>query len=122
MTRIAAGDTALWTQILSANAAPVAEVLAMVAADLAEAARVLAENDDSDKAVAALLDVSSTRLGLGLGLFISQQITLSHKGDIEVRSTAEAGTMFTVVLPELLAGQWAEGLGKASAASGGAPT
>jgi signal transduction histidine kinase/CHASE3 domain sensor protein len=67
-------------------------------------------------------DVSSTRLGLGLGLFISQQITLSHKGDIEVRSTAEAGTMFTVVLPELLAGQWAEGLGKASAASGGAPT
>ena len=56
VTRIAAGDTELWTQILSANAAPVAEVLAMVAADLAEAARVLAENDDSDKAVAALLD------------------------------------------------------------------
>ena len=55
-TRIAAGDTALWTQILSANAAPVAEVLAAVAADLAEAARVLAEDDDSDKAVAALLD------------------------------------------------------------------
>jgi prephenate dehydrogenase len=56
VTRIAAGDTALWTQILSANAAPVAEVLAAVAADLAEAARVLAEDDDSDKAVAVLLD------------------------------------------------------------------
>ncbi len=56
VTRIAAGDTALWTQILSANAAPVAQVLAEVAADLAEAARVLAEDDDSDKAVAALLD------------------------------------------------------------------
>jgi len=56
VTRIAAGDTALWTQILSANAAPVAEVLAAVAADLAEAARVLAEDGDSDKAVAALLD------------------------------------------------------------------
>jgi len=56
VTRIAAGDTALWTQILSANAAPVAEVLAAVAADLAEAARGLAEDDDSDKAVAALLD------------------------------------------------------------------
>ena len=56
VTRIAAGDTALWTQILSGNAAPVAEVLAAVAADLAEAARVLAEDDDSDKAVAALLD------------------------------------------------------------------
>jgi prephenate dehydrogenase len=56
VTRIAAGDTALWTQILSGNAAQVAQVLAAVAADLAEAARVLAEDDDSDKAVAALLD------------------------------------------------------------------
>jgi prephenate dehydrogenase len=56
VTRIAAGDTALWTQILSANAAPVAEVLAAVAADLAEAARELAEDDNSDKAVAGLLD------------------------------------------------------------------
>ena len=43
VTRIAAGDTALWTQILSANAAAVSEVLAAVAADLAEAARVLAD-------------------------------------------------------------------------------
>ncbi len=56
VTRIAAGDTALWAQILSANAAPVAEVLAAVAADLAEAARELAEDDNSDKAVAGLLD------------------------------------------------------------------
>jgi prephenate dehydrogenase len=56
VTRIAAGDTALWTQILSANAAPVAEVLAAVAADLAEAARALADGDDPDKGVAALLE------------------------------------------------------------------
>jgi prephenate dehydrogenase len=55
-TRIAAGDTALWTQILSANAAPVAEVLAAVAADLAEAARTLADGEDAGKTVAALLD------------------------------------------------------------------
>jgi prephenate dehydrogenase len=55
VTRIAAGDTGLWTQILSANAAPVAEVLAAVAADLAEAARVLAGEEDL-KPVAALLD------------------------------------------------------------------
>jgi prephenate dehydrogenase len=41
-TRIAAGDTALWTQILAANAQPVAEVLAAVAADLAEVADALA--------------------------------------------------------------------------------
>jgi prephenate dehydrogenase len=42
VTRIAAGDTALWTQILSANAPPVAEVLAAVAADLSAASRALA--------------------------------------------------------------------------------
>ncbi len=58
VTRIAAGDSALWTQILSANAAPVAEVLAEVAADLAEAARMLTEEADGEgpKSVAALLD------------------------------------------------------------------
>ena len=42
VTRIAAGDSALWRQILLANAGPVAEVVAAVAEDLAEAARALA--------------------------------------------------------------------------------
>ena len=56
VTRIAAGDPALWTQILSANAVPVAEVLAAVSADLAEAAGTLADGDDPEKALAALLD------------------------------------------------------------------
>jgi len=42
VTRIAAGDSALWTQILTANAGPVAEVVAAVAEDLAAAARMLA--------------------------------------------------------------------------------
>jgi prephenate dehydrogenase len=55
VTRIAAGDTALWTQILAANAASVAEVLAAMAADLAEAARMLGDGEGS-KSVAALLD------------------------------------------------------------------
>ena len=55
MTRVAAGDTGLWTQILAANAEPVAEVLAAVAADLAEAARMLTEGDP--KSVATLLDI-----------------------------------------------------------------
>ncbi len=54
VTRIAAGDTGLWTQILAANAGPVAEVLAAVAADLAEAARMLTDGDP--KSVATLLD------------------------------------------------------------------
>src|SRR5579859_6364903 len=43
VTRIAAGEIELWTQILTANAAPVADVLAAVADDLAEAARQLAD-------------------------------------------------------------------------------
>jgi prephenate dehydrogenase len=40
VTRIAAGDSALWTQILAANAGPVAEVVADVAEDLAAVARL----------------------------------------------------------------------------------
>jgi signal transduction histidine kinase len=36
--------------------------------------------------------------GLGLGLFISQQILKAHGGRIDVRS-AETGTTFTVSLP-----------------------
>ena len=55
VTRIAAGDIALWTQILAANAGPVAEVLAAVAADLAEAARMLTDGDP--KSVTTLLEV-----------------------------------------------------------------
>jgi prephenate dehydrogenase len=43
VTRIAGGDSGLWTQILAANAAPVAGVLAAVAADLAAVAEALAE-------------------------------------------------------------------------------
>jgi prephenate dehydrogenase len=43
VTRIAAGDTRLWTQILAANAAPVADVLAAVGADLIAVAEELAE-------------------------------------------------------------------------------
>jgi prephenate dehydrogenase len=42
VTRVAAGDSALWAQILTANAGPVAEVVAAVARDLAEVARLLA--------------------------------------------------------------------------------
>jgi prephenate dehydrogenase len=41
VTRVAAGDTALWTEILLANPGPVAEVVAAVADDLAQAARAL---------------------------------------------------------------------------------
>jgi prephenate dehydrogenase len=58
VTRVAAGEVGLWTQILAANAVPVAEVLAAVAADLAEAARLLAQEAEGGgpKSVAGLLD------------------------------------------------------------------
>jgi prephenate dehydrogenase len=56
VTRIAAGDSALWTQILSANAGPVAEVVAAVAADLTVAARLLGGSGGSSHGVSSLLD------------------------------------------------------------------
>jgi PAS domain S-box-containing protein len=37
--------------------------------------------------------------GLGLGLFITEQVVLGHGGTIEVRSSAEEGTTFAVKLP-----------------------
>lgn len=39
--------------------------------------------------------------GTGLGLSIVQQVVKLHKGEIEVTSTNENGTMFTVTLPKL---------------------
>jgi prephenate dehydrogenase len=60
VTRIAAGDTGLWTQILAANAAHSGEVLTAVAADLAAAADALARiargDQESVKTLAGLLE------------------------------------------------------------------
>jgi signal transduction histidine kinase len=39
---------------------------------------------------------------IGLGLYIARQIAVSHGGDIEVTSTAAAGTSFTVRMPRTL--------------------
>jgi prephenate dehydrogenase len=62
-TRVAAGDPGLWRQILGANAAPVARILADVASDLAELARALTPagpkpeiSDISGKAITDLLE------------------------------------------------------------------
>jgi len=42
--------------------------------------------------------------GLGLGLFITQQIAKGHGGQVEVRSTDLEGTTFSVVLPRVAPG------------------
>jgi prephenate dehydrogenase len=60
VTRIAAGDPALWTQIFTANAGPVAEIAAQAAEDLAAAAaalaRVAAGDEDAVKELTGLLE------------------------------------------------------------------
>ena len=43
----------------------------------------------------------SASSGLGLGLFIVQQIATAHGGTVEVRSSREEGTVFTVRLPRM---------------------
>jgi prephenate dehydrogenase len=58
VTRIAASDPGLWTQILTANAGPVAEILAQVAAELQAAADTLARIDGGDE------DAVKTLVGL----------------------------------------------------------
>ena len=60
VTRIAAGDPGLWTQIFTANAGPVAQIAAQVAEDLAAAAaalaRVAAGDEDAVKELTGLLE------------------------------------------------------------------
>ena len=68
VTRIAAGDSRMWAQILAANSGPVAEVLAAVAADLAAAAEALREAAADTagmglKAISGLLDEGSAGVG-----------------------------------------------------------
>lgn len=42
---------------------------------------------------------SSIQSGLGLGLYIANEIALSHGGEMDAASTAEAGTTFTFSMP-----------------------
>ena len=60
VTRIAAGDADLWTEILSSNAGPVREVLLGVAEQISAAAEMLANiragQDDASKQLTALLE------------------------------------------------------------------
>ena len=47
---------------------------------------------------------SQSPAGLGLGLYISNEVVLGHGGQIEIRSTAAEGTTFRVVLPRQAVG------------------
>ena len=67
VTRIAAGDSGLWTQILSANAGPVAEVVAAVAEDLAAAARSLAPAGTAGVSTAGVSTAGVSTAGAGSG-------------------------------------------------------
>jgi signal transduction histidine kinase len=47
-------------------------------------------------------DLTQAREGLGLGLFIVDQIVSAHRGTITVSSSQEEGTIFLVRLPRRL--------------------
>jgi signal transduction histidine kinase len=58
----------------------------------------------------ALRDASHAR-GLGLGLYIVNQVVTAHGGSIAVDSSEENGTTFTVRLPRVTPGHLAQPLG-----------
>jgi len=66
VTRIAAGDAALWIQILAANAAHAHEALAAVAEDLSAAAAALAAAAQGDEAAVKQLAALLERGGAGV--------------------------------------------------------
>jgi prephenate dehydrogenase len=83
VTRIAAGDTALWTQILSANAAPVADILAAVAADLLSAARSLTDMSDVlDRGRAGAARIPGKRGGAARSFAVVQVVIADHPGEL----------------------------------------
>jgi prephenate dehydrogenase len=83
VTRIAAGDPALWTGILSGNAVPVAEVLEAVAADLDEAARSLRAFAGDRTAITGVTDL------LHRGVAGTSRIPGKHGGPARVYAVVQ---------------------------------
>lgn len=44
-------------------------------------------------------EFATSRRGLGLGLFIARELAVAHRGTLDVASSVEEGTIFTVTLP-----------------------
>jgi prephenate dehydrogenase len=93
VTRIAAGDPALWTGILGANAEPVADVLEAVATDLAVIASVLRAGAEAGQAGAEAAAGLLTDL-LGRGNTGQARIPGKHGGD------ASRYAVVSVVIPD----------------------
>ena len=96
VTRIAAGDSGLWTQILAANAAPVAEVLAAVAADLAAAAEALARWRRAERPGRAGPD----RRAEGAGRAAGPGLGRGRPDPRQAGRPARADAMVQVVIPD----------------------
>lgn len=79
-----------------------------VSAQIAGGELLIAVNNQGDEIPADRLgqlfqpywrEASSVQSGLGLGLYIANEIAVSHGGLMQVESTAEAGTTFTFSMP-----------------------
>lgn len=88
ITLCAAGETdAVLLQVGNAGEPIAAELLPAIFEPLVRAPNASAQSMDRSKT------------SLGLGLFIVREIVLGHGGTIEVQSSVEAGTVFSVRLP-----------------------
>ena len=45
------------------------------------------------------MKVNAPSTNLGLGLFIAREVALGHGGTVDVASTREEGTVFTIRIP-----------------------
>lgn len=88
--------------------------------DSQASARIAVHNDGAPIPADVLPNVfdaftgTSSSSGLGLGLYIAREIVRAHGGDIDVESSAPAGTTFTLTLPRAATALADPGLGAVS--------
>ena len=84
---VVAGGAFLGYSLLAGGGSHPADVLPAIFEPLVRAPNASAQSTDRSKT------------SLGLGLFIVREIVIGHGGTIEVQSSAEGGTVFSVRLP-----------------------